>query len=177
AAGFDGGLNVAGLARDERAERRMLLLLCSPGMLLALVILFLPIGWLFWFSFVDEAGAFTAQNYPPIWHGGAHIAIFLTTFEVSLLVTAICALLGYPLAYCLSQSSARAAGILFLGVLVPFWTSLLVRTYAWLVLLQRQGLVNDLLIRLGIIDKPAMLLHHPLHQVIYIPHIILPLPT
>ncbi len=179
AAGFEAaaappGLNAAGLAADERAERRMLLLLCSPGMLIALVILFLPIGWLFWFSVIDQAGSFTTENYARIWREGAYVAIFLTTFEVSLLVTAVCVLLGYPLAYCLSQLSARAAGVLLLGVVVPFWTSLLVRTYAWLVLLQRKGLVNDLLIGLGVLDRPAMLSYNTLGVTIGMTHIMLP---
>jgi putative spermidine/putrescine transport system permease protein/spermidine/putrescine transport system permease protein len=179
AAGLDearaaAGPNAAGLQRDESAERRMLLLLCTPGMLVALVLLFLPIGWLFWFSIVDGAGAFTAENYVRIWRGGAYLAIFATTFEISLLVTTICLLLGYPLAYCLSQLSPRLAGILLLGVLVPFWTSLLVRTYAWLVLLQRQGLVNNLLINLGVIDQPAILVHNTLGVVIGMTHIMLP---
>jgi ABC-type spermidine/putrescine transport system permease subunit I len=167
-------LNGAGLRRDESGERRMLLLLCAPGMLIALVVLFLPIGWLFWFSVIDAAGALTAENYLRIWQGGAYVAIFVTTFEVSLLVTAICLLLGYPLAYCLSQLPTRLAGILMLGVLVPFWTSLLVRTYAWLVLLQRQGLVNDLLVRMGILDHPAMLVHNTLGVIIAMTHIMLP---
>jgi ABC-type spermidine/putrescine transport system permease subunit I len=168
------GPNAAGLRGDESAERRMLLLLCSPGMLVALVLLFLPIGWLFWFSILDGTGAVTAENYTRIWRGGAYVAIFVTTFEISLLVTAICLLLGYPLAYCLSQLPARSGGILLLGVLVPFWTSLLVRTYAWLVLLQRQGLVNDLLVGLGLTDQPVMLVHNTLGVVIGMTHIMLP---
>lgn len=167
-------LNTAGLRQDERAERRMLALLCAPGMLVVLLLLFLPIGWLFWFSVIDGAGAFTAENYARIWHGGAYVAIFVTTFEISLLVTAICLLLGYPLAYCLSQLPSRLAGILLLGVLVPFWTSLLVRTYAWLVLLQRKGLVNDLLIGLGLTDQPLMLVHNTLGVIIGMTHIMLP---
>ena len=80
---------------------------------------------------------------------------FVVTFQVSLLTTAICILLGYPLAYVLSQLPRRAANLCLVAVMLPFWTSLLVRTYAWLVLLQRSGLINTWGIKLGPVDRAA----------------------
>ena len=74
----------------------------------------------------------------------AYGRIFWTTFKVSVLTTLICILIGYPLAYFLAQLPSRMANICLLTVLLPFWTSLLVRTYAWLVLLQAQGLAEPL---------------------------------
>ena len=168
------GLNVAGLARDERAERRLYLGLCSPALLVVLVLLCLPIGWLFWLSFVGEQGQFTTENFTRIWTEGAYLSIFATTFQVALLVTGVCLLLGYPVTYCLSQLSSRWAGVLMLCVLVPFWTSLLVRTYAWLVLLQRKGLINTTLVDLGIVDKALPLVHNLTGTVIGMVHIMLP---
>ncbi len=167
-------LNLKGLARDERAERRLYLGLCSPAMLVVALLLFLPIGWLFWLSFVGEQGQFTTENFTRIWTEGAYVKIFVTTFEVAALVTGICLLLGYPVAYCLSQLSPRISGILMLCILVPFWTSLLVRTYAWLVLLQRKGLINTTLVDLGLIDKPIPLVHNLTGTVIGMVHIMLP---
>lgn len=170
-----GGLiHAAELERDSRLERHRLLWLCSPGLLLALLLLFLPIGWLFWFSFIDAAGSPTLEHYRRIWTEGAYVQIFVTTFEISVLVTAICALVGYPVAYCLSQMPARWASVLLLGVLVPFWTSLLVRTYAWLVLLQRRGIVNSVLVDLGIVEQPLRLVHNMTGTVIGMVHIMVP---
>ena len=167
-------LNISGLARDERAERRLYLGLCSPAMLVVLVLLCVPIGWLFWLSFIGEQGQLTTENFTRIWTEGAYVAIFANTFQVALLVTGICLLLGYPVAYCLSQVSSRLAGVLLLCVLVPFWTSLLVRTYAWLVLLQRKGLINNALVDLGITDRPIPLVHNLTGTVIGMVHIMLP---
>ena len=72
-------------------------------------------------------------------------------FWISFVVTALCLLLGYPLAYKLASLPARISNLLLILVLLPFWTSLLVRTGAWVVLLQREGVVNDVLIALGLI--------------------------
>lgn len=162
------------LAADARAERRGLAALCAPGLILSLVLLVAPMAWIFWFSLVDAEGHFTAEHYARIWSEGAYVQIFIVTFQVSLLVTGICLLLGYPLAYCLAQLPSRLAGILLLGVLMPFWTSLLVRTYAWLVLLQRRGIVNSFLIDIGVIDQPLRLVHNLTGTVIGMVHIMLP---
>ncbi|MDT0271060.1 ABC transporter permease, partial [Streptomyces sp. DSM 44915] len=89
-------------------------------------------------------------------------------------VTVICILLGYPLAYCLSQVPQRWAGILMLGVLVPFWTSLLVRTYAWLVLLQRRGIVNTALVDSGLIHQPVPLVNNLTGTIIGMVHVMVP---
>jgi len=167
-------LNGAELERDQRQEGRQLLMLCSPGMLLAFLLLCLPIGWLFWFSFVDATGSATLEHYNRIWNEGAYVQIFLVTFETSLLVTAICVLLGYPVAYCLSQMSQKWSGIVMLGVLVPFWTSLLVRTYAWLVLLQRKGVINNLLVDSGLIHQPLPLVNNLTGTIIGMVHIMVP---
>ncbi|HWT98395.1 MAG TPA: ABC transporter permease [Terriglobales bacterium] len=167
-------LNGAALEHDQKREGRQLFMLCSPGILLAFFLLCLPIGWLFWFSFVDAAGSPTLEHYSRIWNEGAYVQIFLVTFETSLLVTAICILLGYPLAYCLSQMSQKWSGIVMLGVLVPFWTSLLVRTYAWLVLLQRKGVINNLLVDSGLISQPLPLVNNLTGTIIGMVHIMVP---
>ena len=75
-------------------------------------------------------------NYQKMIEYKSYARVFLTTFDVSLLTTLVCILIGYPLAYFLAQLPQRMAAIFMLTVLLPFWTSLLVRTYAWLVLLQ-----------------------------------------
>jgi ABC-type spermidine/putrescine transport system permease subunit I len=166
--------NRDGLVSDAHAEKRALFFLTSPALLIVAVLLLLPTGWLFWLSLIDANGQLTAENYTRIWAEGAYVDIFVTTFEISLLVTAVCAVLGYPLSYCLTLAPERWASVMLLGVLIPFWTSLLVRTYAWLILLQRRGLINSTLIGLGIIDAPLPLVHNVAGTVIGMVHVMLP---
>jgi putative spermidine/putrescine transport system permease protein len=100
--------------------------------------------------------------------------ILLRTFSISATVTIFCLLLGYPLAYWLSTLTPRQANILMILVLVPFWTSILVRSAAWIVLLQSNGLVNRSLLELGFISEPLPLLFNRLGVVIAMVHILLP---
>jgi len=96
------------------------------------------------------------------------------TFQISAAVTLACLLLGYPLAYWLSTLSARQANVLMILVLVPFWTSILVRVAAWIVLLQREGLVNKALMSLHLVAEPLTLLFNRTGVVISMTHILLP---
>lgn len=100
--------------------------------------------------------------------------ILLRTFEISAIVTVWALLLGYPLAYWLSTLSARQANVLMILVLVPFWTSILVRVAAWIVLLQSEGLVNHALIGLHVVEQPLALLFNRTGVVIAMVHILLP---
>jgi putative spermidine/putrescine transport system permease protein len=100
--------------------------------------------------------------------------ILVRTFEISAIVTLWCLALGYPLAYWLSTLPARKANVLMILVLVPFWTSILVRVAAWIVLLQSAGLVNRSLMALGAIDQPLTLLFNRTGVIIAMVHILLP---
>lgn len=104
----------------------------------------------------------------------AYRKILLRTFEMSAIVTLCALLLGYPLAYWLSTLSARKANMFMILVLVPFWTSVLVRSASWIVLLQNNGLVNRALIGLGVVDDPLPLLFNRLGVIIAMVHILLP---
>jgi putative spermidine/putrescine transport system permease protein len=96
------------------------------------------------------------------------------TFRISLTVTLLCLFLAFPVAYLMSTQPARIANILMILVLLPFWTSLLVRTAAWVVLLQNEGLVNHLLIWLGIIDAPIRLIYNSIGVHVAMTHVLLP---
>ncbi len=170
----DASINAAGLRRDERLERLALFGLSSPALLLILVVLVIPVGWLFYVSFVGADGQFSLENYDRMIQSSSYARIFRTTFEVSLLTTVLCILIGYPLAYFLSQLPDRLANLCLITVLLPFWTSLLVRTYAWLVLLQKKGLVNDAAIALGLWDEPVKFVHNLTGTLIGMVHIMLP---
>jgi len=100
--------------------------------------------------------------------------ILLRTFGISAVVMLWCLLLGYPLAYWLSTLPARQANVLMILVLVPFWTSILVRVAAWIVLLQSEGLVNHALIGLHAISQPLQLLFNRTGVIIAMTHILLP---
>ena len=100
--------------------------------------------------------------------------ILLRTFQISAVVTLWALVLGYPVAWWLSTLSARKANMLMILVLVPFWTSILVRVAAWIVLLQREGLVNKALMSLSIVDEPLALLFNRTGVTIAMVHILLP---
>jgi len=170
----DSGPNARGLRRDALAERAALFGLSMPALLLVTVTMIVPIAWLFWLSFLGDDGGFSLANYRRLVEQPSYGRIFRATFEISALATAICVLLGYPLAYALSQLPRRLANLCMIGVLMPFWTSILVRTYAWLVLLQSRGIINDWGIRLGLWDRPLPLVYNLGGTLIGMVHIMLP---
>lgn len=167
-------LNYSQLRRQERRERFVLLALAAPASAMVLIVLILPVGWLFYLSFVGQSGSFSLENYARLVDSEVYIRIFWTTFKVSFLTTSVCVLIGYPLAYLLSQVPTRLGNLLLLTVLLPFWTSLLVRTYAWLVLLQRRGLINEWGIKLGFWEEPLSLVYNLSGTLIGMVHIMLP---
>ena len=105
-----------------------------------------------------------------------YVDVIARTFTVSALVTLICLVLGYPIAHLIATAKPRYAGLLLILVLLPFWTSLLVRTTAWVVVLQERGIVNTLLGWLGLIDSahPLALIHNRIGVLIAMAHILLP---
>jgi ABC-type spermidine/putrescine transport system permease subunit I len=162
------------LSRDARRERLGLLSLCSPAVLLVVFVLVIPLAWLFYLSFIGADGQFSLENYERMLARKSYSRILITTFQVSLLTTLLCILIGYPLAYFFSQLPRRVANLCLITVLLPFWTSLLVRTYAWLVLLQKRGLVNTWGIELGLWDEPIKIVHNLSGTLIGMVHIMLP---
>lgn len=162
------------LTEDAHRERLSLLSLCSPAVLLIVFVLVIPILWLFYLSFIGADGQFSFENYERMLERKSYRRILVTTFKVSILTTALCVLIGYPLAYFFSQLPKRLANLCLITVLLPFWTSLLVRTYAWLVLLQKKGLVNTWGIELGLWDEPIKIVHNLSGTLIGMVHIMLP---
>lgn len=102
------------------------------------------------------------------------VRVFLRTFRIGILVTATTLLLGYPLAYMLANISTRISNLLMIVVLLPFWTSVLVRTTAWVVLLQREGVINDALHWLGLISQPLALIYNRTGVYIAMTYVLLP---
>ena len=114
------------------------------------------------------------MHYRRILDDPTYATSLLTTFRIAFTVSLAALVLGYPLAYAAAHARRPWDAAILLCVLLPFWTSVLVRTYSWLVLLQRSGLINDLLTRYGLIDEPLALVHNELGTVIATVHILLP---
>ncbi|MHA6326281.1 ABC transporter permease [Roseivivax sp. CAU 1753] len=102
--------------------------------------------------------------------------LFKRTLFMSLVITCSCILLAYPVSYLLSNLPARTANLLMILVLLPFWTSLLVRTSAWKVMLQQQGVINDVLVWLGIVadDSRLVMINNQFGTIVAMTHILLP---
>ncbi|MCB1957761.1 MAG: ABC transporter permease [Rhodocyclaceae bacterium] len=103
-----------------------------------------------------------------------YVDVLLRTFWMSLVVTACCLLLGFPVAYLMANLPAKHSNALMIFVLLPFWTSVLERVAAWIVLLQNEGLINRLLIATGLIDSPLQLLFNRVGVYVAMVHILLP---
>ena len=169
-----GALNSKKLRSAERRETITILALSLPAIIAVCVVIVIPVGWLFSLSFLDSSGQLSLVNYQKMIEYKSYVRVFRATFNVSFLTTFFCILIGYPLAYFLSQVPKKYVGLMMLTVLLPFWTSLLVRTYAWLVMLQRNGLINNFAIDLGIWDTPIKLAHNLNGTLIGMVHIMLP---
>ena len=101
--------------------------------------------------------------------------VLFRTLWISGVVTLTCLLIGYPVAYYISRQKPAKAGLLLFLVLLPFWTSLLVRTVAWVVLLQREGILNNLFISIGLIDSPIRMIFNRFAVYVAMVHVLLPL--
>ena len=167
-------LNKTKLLVAERRQSLMVLALTLPAIIAVCLVIVIPVGWLFSLSFLDSNGDLSLVNYEKMIAYKSYLRVFKTTFNVSFLTTFLCIVIGYPLAYFLSQIPRKYVGLFMLTVLLPFWTSLLVRTYAWLVMLQRNGLINNFAIDLGIWDAPIKLAHNLNGTLIGMVHIMLP---
>lgn len=161
------------IAREERKENTLMLLLLTPALVMVLVLLILPLCWLALQSVQTEEG-FSLTNYLRIFQERIYWDTFSLTFKISFIVTVLSIFLGFPIAYAASRLHGFWANLILICVIIPFWTSVLVRSYAWLVLLQRRGLVNQTLLDLGIIDQPLNLMHNTTGTVIGTLHVMLP---
>ncbi len=130
--------------------------LALPATVLLFLFFILPVGLVIQQALFDPS--FTTAHFERFFSRGAYLSVYLNTIQVSVIVSIICLLMGYPVAYFIvRQTPAWRPTLLFL-ILIPLWMSFLVRTYAWMVVLGREGIINSVLIDLGIIDKPLKLL-------------------
>ena len=160
--------------RAERRETRWRLLCLLPALAVVALLLLLPLGWLGGLSFAGADGRPTLAHYAHVFSDPAYARSFLLTLRMALVTTAVCAVAGYLLAYTMTMMPRWAVTLTLALVALPFWTSVLVRTYAWLVLLQNRGIVNNLLLKWGLLDAPVQWMHNPTGALIGMVHIMLP---
>lgn len=146
----------------------------APLVVLLLVMLVYPVGQLLLLSIHNDAG-FTLIEYKRLFASSVYVDVLLITLKVSLWTTFFSVLTGYPIAYLISTASRARKNRLLFWVLLSFWTSFLVRTFAWVVLLGRNGVINQLLLKLGIIDAPLSLLYHFSSVIVGMVHALMPL--
>lgn len=152
-------------------RRAVPLLLAAPLLIYMLVFYALPVVAMLLRSVNDPT--WTLANYATLFEDVVFQKTFWITLNTSVIVTLGCLILGYPVAMGLVRSKTMAPFILVI-ILLPFWTSVLVRSYAWMVLLGRHGLVNEALMALGMIDRPIRILNTTLATQIAMIHILLP---
>lgn len=127
-----------------------------PGIALILLLFVIPVGIVFQQGLFDPA--FTTEHFTRIATRGAYLQIFWNTLQVSAIVAFACLMIGYPIAYFIVRRPAGRRPFLMFLVLVPMWMSILARTYAWMVVLGKEGVINHTLIALGLIDEPIRML-------------------
>lgn len=160
--------------RKRMSPGRRHFLMAAPLVVLLLVLLIYPVGQLLLLSFVGDQG-FSLAQYHRLFESSVYVNVLLITLKISLWTTFFSVLAGYPVAYLISSLSAKRKTSLLFWVLLSFWTSFLVRTFAWVVLLGRNGVVNQLLQALGILDAPANLLYNFGSVLVGMVHALMPL--
>ena len=146
-----------------------------PAVLFLLLLFVYPTALLVGLSASDVDGKISVDHYARLFEGDLYTKVLLITLKVALWTTAFAIIAGYPVAYLLANVKSSLRNTLIIWVLLPFWTSFLVRTFAWLVLLGRKGAINDLLILLGIIDYPIKIIYNFTGVMIGMVHALMPL--
>jgi len=146
--------------------------LAVPALVILLVVFGVPVVRLFLISL--NAPDFSLTNYQVFFSQPANVRVLLQTIEISAVVTGICVIIGYPAAYLIVAASKPIRITLIVLVVLPYLTSGLARTYAWIVILGDRGLINNLLLSLGLISNPIELIYNRAAVYVGMVHIILP---
>lgn len=168
-------MSAAAHMQDARRERRFFLSLALPALILVGLAALLPVLWILRQSFLDLGGGVTTANYEKIFSSSLTWRALGTTLALSGTTLILCMILGIPLALTLASASTRIANRVLILIMLPLWTSILVRTYGWLVLLRKDGLVNSTLQSLGIVETPLPLVYNFNGTLIGMVHYMLPL--
>lgn len=171
--------DVSAPVQKERKRDFGLLWTISPVTIWMSVLFLLPLLLVFLVSFFSRSSfggivlPVTIENYIRFFDP-LYLKILWVSCVLSFFTTFFCLLLGYPFAYIIARSPARYRNILLLLIIVPFWTNSLIRTYAWIVLLRTEGVINTLLMQLGLIEQPLSLLYNEFSVLIGLTYTMLP---
>ena len=149
-------------------------LMITPLIVLLLAFLVYPVGKLLSLSFIGRDG-FSLAAYQQLFASSLYLNVLWITLKISLATTALSVVLGYPVAYLISTAGPKAKSWLIFLVLLSFWTSFLVRAFAWVVILGRNGAINQFLLAIGVIDRPANLIYSLGAVLVGMVHAMLPL--
>lgn len=126
----------------------------APFALWMTVFTVVPLGIVIWFAFTDQNGQFTLSNLAAIWD---HAATFGVSVFLGAIATVICLVLAFPLAYTISRATERVQQTMVMMIMLPMWMNFLLRTYAWMSILENNGFINQLLRLIGVIPPEASL--------------------
>ena len=147
------------------------LLLALPALVLVAVLFVLPMARLLSSSF---EGTGLPWYVKALGSGGLYMTVLLRTFEIAAIVTLASLVLGYPVAFLLATTTPGWRAFGFACIMLPLWTSVLVRTYAWMVILGRNGIINRILIDSGLMSQPIAMLNSRMAVILGIVHVMLP---
>lgn len=169
----------------ETRKNTTLLILLLPTTIWLLIFFIIPLLIVLVYSFLERGtyggvtGQFTLNNYQQL-ANDLYLNIFWRSLSLASLTTLICLIMGYPIAFLIAKASPRWQNLLLFLVIIPFWTNFLVRTYAWMIILRSEGVINTVLQRLHLIEDPLNLIFTPFAVVVglvygYLPFMVLPL--
>lgn len=170
------GQEAASWGEERRKFRAVALLsvpmLALPAILFLLVLFVYPLAR-FLARSLSDGQSFTFEHYEAIFSSSLYVDVLGITFQIAILTTLFSLLVGYPLAYFVANAHRSRQNMLLIWILIPLWTSFLVRTFAWIVLLGRRGPINDLLLKLGV-DEPVSFLYNLNGVLIGMVHALMP---
>lgn len=155
-------------------KKRYIYLLLLPGVLFLTIFMILPIILTVGTTIFTENG-FTLRGYLEFFKDSYFIGILLTTLRVAIITTIVCILLGFPAAYFISKLGAKQKAIMLLLTIFPLLTSPVVRSFSWMVIIGKNGVLNKILLETGLISEPLDILYTPVAIMIGLIHLFLPM--
>ncbi|MBV9138954.1 MAG: ABC transporter permease [Hyphomicrobiales bacterium] len=156
---------------SEQGRNPLGLLLLAPMLLWIAVFFVFPTAWMIWQSFAERG----LQPYAAILTSPIYLKVLMTTLKICVITTIGCLILGYPVAYVLTIAKPRTRAILLILVVLPYWLDFIVRSYSWMILLGRHGLINQLIMGMGLSRSSLPMLYNLFSVSIGMIQILLPL--
>src|SRR5258706_7310369 len=162
------------MASPSDSASRRVAWLAVPGAGYLLLVFALPLALLLATSVQGEQGGFTLAGYGAFFTDPFNATVVWNTLKIALVVTGLCLLIGYPTAFAMARASLPVQGLMFLALILPLSVGVIVKSFAWTILLRSNGAVNNLLMTLGLVDEPLKLLFNERGLVIAAVHVFLP---